>query len=151
MPPVIASTSTMPVESISGLGRTSKRDAGRTSNTRPESAICFKTPAFFSSRIRSGEGGNPAASTLLKSSAGLVEAFKKTESPAFNGSEDMRTSGRKIRAGTARPRNQSSFAFYSPKEFCYHSCSLSSREFKIALNPDWAFQFRGMKLQGLLD
>jgi hypothetical protein len=79
----------MPLESISGLGRTSNRDAGRTSSTRPEAAICPKTLAFFSCRLRSGEAGNPAASASLKTWCCLAEAFESAESIACSGSEDM--------------------------------------------------------------
>ena len=95
MPPVSASTSDTPVESISGRGRTSSRDAGRTSSNRPESAICLRILAFFSLRFRSGEAGNPAAIVSLKLCFGSAEAFRKRESPAFCGNADMRTSGRK--------------------------------------------------------
>ena len=55
MPPVIASTSEMPVESISGLGRTSSRDAGRTAPRLSERAIYVSTAAFLSLGLRSGQ------------------------------------------------------------------------------------------------
>ena len=93
MPPAIAFNSEMPVESISGLGRTSSRDAGRTATRRSERAMCLRTAA------------------LLSNATG-----KNGEGLGFNGRVDIETSRQK-RSGLVLPgREPEYFAFYSPNE-----------------------------------
>src|SRR6266404_1985665 len=106
MPPVIASSSAMPLDSISGLGRTSSCDAGLTEIRRSECAICLRTAARLCLRICSGQESNPVG--------------KSGKVPAFSGRVDIETSRQKD-LGWCCPvwQNQSRFAFYSPKRFCY--------------------------------
>src|SRR6266436_344460 len=73
MPPAIAFNSGMPVESISGLGRISNRDAGRTATRRSERAMSLRMAVLLSSNT----------------------AGKNGEWLAFNGRVDIETSRQK--------------------------------------------------------
>src|SRR6266496_2542995 len=111
MPPVTASSSAIPEASISGRGRTSKCEAGRTSANFSDLAMCCKKLALLASK-----------------SAGKSE----TEA-VFNGREDMqdlRANGDWCCSGG----DQSSFAFYSLFGFCYCRAKLSSRGRSAAEN-----------------
>ena|SRR5205823_3912480 len=79
--PVIASTSFTPVEIISGRGRTSSLDAGRTSASRSDPAICFSSAARFS-----WNSCNPA---------GNCRDHADKEGAIFSGEADMETSRQK--------------------------------------------------------
>jgi hypothetical protein len=79
----------MPVESISGRGRTSRREAGRTSANHSEPEMCFRTLARFSSTFAKLDGKNAGC-------------------PALHGREDIADLGRKL-AGAAETRVVSLF------------------------------------------
>src|SRR5215469_9504399 len=80
----------MPVESLSGRGRISRREAGRTSANCSERAMFFRRLARFSSKSRNCAGKNAAASST------------------WYGREDIETSA-EILAGAAETRVVSLF------------------------------------------
>jgi hypothetical protein len=95
-PPVSASISRIPLETISGEGRTSSRDAGVTPASLDNPARCFRT------------------------AAGSFRGAQTTVQPnwAEKSGEDMRPlkfSGN-VRGGGASIANPDTFAFYSLKE-----------------------------------
>src|SRR6266498_1183154 len=120
MPPAIAFNSAMPVESISGLGRTSNRDAGRTATRRSERVMCLKMAAFFPS--------NPAG----KNGEGLV----------FNGRVDIETSRQKDLGWYCPVANQSFSLFIRLREFCYRIGRLSSEDWVPGVPPSFPRSLR---------
>src|SRR5581483_11087982 len=112
-PPASASTSVIPADTISGRGRTSSRDAGRTSVSLGTAESRFS---------RAGPG-----------STGKITGW--CAGSANTGNEDMRTSDfREREPGGGLPANQSSFAFYSPRELCASEGQLSRGRIVEELN-----------------
>jgi hypothetical protein len=100
-PPVNASKARMPLETISGMGRTSKREAGVTwasFGTEDKTA-----PSFFSA----------GSATKMK---GRLEAAKSTAGKADITSSEIVSE--LASQNELKRREPSMFAFYSPNELC---------------------------------
>lgn len=108
MPPVKASSSGIPLEIISGLGRTSSCDAGRTPVRRSDWEMCLRAASLRETPTsrKSGDKWGTCFPSVI--------AAKYDEGPVVVASVDMETS-RQRKIGAGLPECESSrFAFYSP-------------------------------------
>src|ERR1700751_644775 len=108
-PPVRASNGEIPVDAVSGAGRTSSRVAGVTPVSFGAPDKCFsRAAALFWAEFGSATTGKQKGASTSK----IREDIDSSGISGSAGSRELPESGR-------IKRKFNTFAFYSPKEFCY--------------------------------